>query len=53
MKANKSSLPGVPDVEDVVIQFETSFENKIAAMETIAPKMGIDGVWRVSGYYMK
>lgn len=49
----KTSLPGAPDGEYVVIQFETSFENKKAAVETITPMMDKDGVWRVSGYYIK
>lgn len=52
-KIYKSSLPGAPDGEYVVIQFETSFENKKVAKETITPMMGKDGVWRVSGYYIK
>jgi hypothetical protein len=52
-KVYKSSLPGAPDGEYVVIQFETSFENKKAAVETITPMMDKDGVWRVSGYYIK
>jgi hypothetical protein len=52
-KVFKTSLPGAPDGEYVVIQFETSFENKKAAAETITPMMDKDGVWRVSGYYIK
>ena len=39
--------------EYVVIQFETSFENKKAAVETVTPMMDKDGIWRVSGYYIK
>ena len=49
----KTSLPGAPDGEYVVIQFETSFNNKKAAVETVTPMMDEDGVWRVSGYYIK
>jgi hypothetical protein len=49
----KTSLPGAPDGEYVVIQFDTSFENKKAAIETVTPMMGQDGKWRVSGYYIK
>jgi hypothetical protein len=49
----KTSLPGAPDGEYVVIQFETSFKNKKAAVETVTPMMDKDGVWRVSGYYIK
>jgi hypothetical protein len=52
-KAYQTSLPGAPDGEYVVIQFDTSFENKKKAVETVTPMMGKDGVWRVSGYYIK
>jgi len=48
-----TSLPGVPDGEYVVIQYETSFENKESAIETITPTVDKDGIWRVSGYYIK
>ena len=49
----KTSLPGAPDGEYVVIQFEASFENKKTAVETVTPMMDKDGTWRVSGYYIK
>ena len=52
-KTYATSLPGVPDGEYVVIQFETSFENKKYAVETVTPMMDTDGKWRVSGYYIK
>ena len=32
-----TELPGAPDGEYVVIQFETSFENKKSAIETVTP----------------
>jgi hypothetical protein len=48
-----TSLPGAPDGEYVVIQYETSFENKQHAIETVTPMKDTDGVWRVSGYYIK
>jgi Protein of unknown function (DUF4019) len=47
------TLPGAPDGEYVVIQFGTSFENKESAIETIVPTMDKDGLWRVSGYFIK
>ncbi len=47
------TLPGAPDGEYVVIQFETAFENKASALETITPMLDKDGSWRVSGYYIK
>ncbi len=52
-QAYKTSLPGAPDGEYVVIQFETSFENKKQAIETVTPMLDRDGKWRVSGYYIK
>jgi hypothetical protein len=48
-----TSLPGAPDGEYVVIQYETSFEKKRSAIETITPMLDKDGTWRVSGYYIK
>lgn len=47
------TLPGAPDGEYVVIQFETRFEHKPAALETLTPAHGPDGSWRVSGYYIR
>ena len=52
-KQYTTSLPGAPDGEYVVIQFETSFGNKEAAIETVTPMLDKDGTWRVSGYYIK
>ena len=52
-KSYHTSLPGAPDGEYVVIQFETAFENKKSAIETVTPMMDKDGKWRVSGYFIK
>ena len=49
----KTFLPGAPDGEYVVIEFDTSFVNKKTAVETVTPMMDKDGNWRVSGYYIK
>ena len=49
----KTALPGAPDGQYVVIEFETSFENKKSAIETVTPMLDKDGKWRVSGYYIK
>jgi hypothetical protein len=48
-----TSLPGAPDGEYVVIQFDASFENKKSGIETVTPMMDKDGKWRGSGYYLK
>lgn len=47
------TLPGAPDGEYVVIQFEAQFENKASAIETVTPMLDKDRTWRVSGYYIK
>ena len=52
-KKYKTSLPGAPDGEYVVIQFKTSYEKKSKAVETVTPAKEEDGAWRVSGYYIK
>jgi len=52
-KTYRTSLPGAPDGEYVVIQFTTSFENKRHGIETVTPMLDKDGRWRVSGYYIK
>lgn len=48
-----TSLPGAPDGDYVVIQFRSSFEHKDQAVETVTPTLEGDGVWRVSGYYIR
>jgi len=48
-----TSLPGAPDGEYVVVQYDTSFEMKRTAVETITPMKEADGSWRVSGYFIK
>ena len=49
----RTTLPGAPDGEYVVIQFTASFEKKQQAVETVTPMREPDGQWRVSGYYIK
>ena len=48
-----TSAPGAPDGQYVIIQYETSFENKKTAVETVTPMVDTDGTWRVSGYYIR
>ena len=47
-----TSLPGAPDGEYVVLQFQTGFKNKAEAVETVTPMLD-EGQWRVSGYYIR
>lgn len=52
-KQYAQELPGAPDGEYVVIQFETVFENKKNGIETVTPMKDKDGEWRVSGYFIR
>jgi hypothetical protein len=47
------TLPGAPDGEYVVIQYDTRFENRPLSIETVTPLRDKDGTWKVSGYYIR
>ena len=47
------SIPGGADGEYVILRFESSFENKAEAVETITATLEKDGLWRVSCYFVK
>jgi hypothetical protein len=48
-----TSLPGAPDGNYVVMQFDSSFANKKTAVETVTFMQEKDGKWRAAGYYIK
>ncbi len=48
-----TTLPGAPDGQYVVIEFDTSFKNKKSAVETVTPMLDKDGRWRVAGYFIR
>jgi hypothetical protein len=39
--------------EYVVIEYDTDFANRNGAIERVTPMKDKDGVWRVSGYYIR
>lgn len=47
------SLPGVPDQEGAILQYESSFENKKSLVETFGMMREKDGTWRVANYLTK
>jgi len=49
---HSTTLPGAPDGEYVVLKFDTVFENKQSAVETVVLSKEPDGLWRVSGYFI-
>ena len=48
-----TTLPGAPDGEYVVAEFDSSFAKKAHARERVTATREEDGSWRVSGYYIK
>jgi hypothetical protein len=46
------SLPGVPEGDYAVVQFQTAFKNKPQAVETVTMTLE-DGKWKIAGYFIK
>ncbi len=47
------SLPGAPEGEYVVIQYDTRFENRPLSVETVTPMREKNGTWKVAGYHIR
>jgi hypothetical protein len=45
--------PNAPEGEYLILQYNTDFENKRGALETVVPTLDKDGKWRVSGYFIR
>jgi hypothetical protein len=48
-----TKLPGAPDGQYVVLEYESSFEHKSSVRETVTPALDKDGKWRVYLYVVK
>jgi hypothetical protein len=48
-----TEMPGAPDGQYVLMQFETSFANKKSAIETVTFMLEKDGQWKSAGYFIK
>lgn len=48
-----AALPGAPDGNYEVIQYNTSFTNKRSATETVIMKLDKDGQYRLVGYFIR
>jgi hypothetical protein len=46
------SLPGAPDGDYVIIEYDTRFEKKTQSIETVTPMRDTDGTWKVAGYFI-
>ena len=51
--AYETEFPGAPDGKYVVIRYRAAFEHKENAVETVTPMLEQDGIWRVSGYFIR
>jgi hypothetical protein len=47
------TVPGGPDGKYVILEYESVFEKKSKAVETVVPMVDPDGTWRVSGYFIR
>ena len=50
--SSTTSLPGAPEGQYVVLQYNTEFEHKKVAKETLTVALD-GGAWKVSGYYIR
>ena len=48
-----TALPGAPDGQYVVMQFDTSFADKKSTVEIVTFMLGKDGQWKSAGYLIK
>jgi Protein of unknown function (DUF4019) len=44
------SLPGTPEAQYMIIQYDANFERGRSSVETVTPTKEQDGQWRISGY---
>lgn len=47
------TVPGGSPGRYVFLLFQTQFEDKTSATETVVPMLDKDGRWKVAGYYLK
>lgn len=46
-------MPGAPDGQFAVMQFDSSFSGQKSAVETVTFLLEKDGQWRAAGYFIK
>jgi hypothetical protein len=50
---HRTSVPGAPDGQYVLLRYDTRFERKQEAVETVVAMLDADGAWRVGGYFVQ
>jgi len=48
-----NAIPGAPDGKYVLVKYETDFESKSGAEESITMMFCPDGEWRAAGYFIR
>jgi hypothetical protein len=48
-----TTMPGGPEGEYVVVQFDTTFESGQTALENVVMRKQRDGTWKVAGYRIR
>ncbi|MDD5596985.1 MAG: DUF4019 domain-containing protein [Victivallaceae bacterium] len=51
-KTYHTTLPNAPDGTYIIMEFRSSFENRLSAVETVTAMRDKDGKWRIAGYYI-
>jgi len=49
----RTTLPGAPDGQYFIFQYDSRFAGKASAVETVTTMLDKDGQWRVSGYFIR
>lgn len=49
----RTTMPGAPDGDYRILQFDTRFTQKQAAIETVVLQLESSRGWRVSGYFIR
>ena len=49
----RTQLPGFPDAEYALVKYDTNFEHKKRAVETVTMMLEKDGHWRAAGYSIR
>ena len=50
---HRTAVPGAPDGHYVLLTYDTRFEHKQEAVETVVTMLDTDGEWRVGGYFVQ
>ncbi len=54
IKAERANeLPGAPPGKYMVMHFRTAYANKPSSIETVTVSSESDGMWRISGYFIR